>query len=155
LLLFFQKKKTLLFLKKKKQKDFLFLVLRRDAWRVTRETLARKSRSHPLLSCLICRRSFTWRRRARWLLHEFGRVVVMDVVADEASGDPAKPWALDVAAWIEKGQAPGSDQPVDVVRTEIGEAYRLARRTLREKSRHCVICMARMDHATADNGQRG
>jgi hypothetical protein len=32
------------------------------------------------------------------------------------------------AAWIAKGQAAGSDQPVEVVKTEIGEAYRLARR---------------------------
>jgi hypothetical protein len=37
--------------------------------------------------------------------------------------------ARDVAAWLENGQAPGSNQPVEVVKTEIGEAYRLARQT--------------------------
>jgi hypothetical protein len=62
------------------------------------------------------------------LLQEFGRVVVMDIVAYEASRDTTKPWAREVAAWIAKGQAAGSDQPVEVVKTEIGEAYRLARR---------------------------
>jgi predicted nucleic acid-binding protein len=62
------------------------------------------------------------------LLQEFGRVVVMDIVAYEASRDTTKPWAREVAAWIAKGQEAGSDQPVEVVKTEIGEAYRLARR---------------------------
>jgi hypothetical protein len=61
------------------------------------------------------------------LLHEFGRVVVMDIVAYEASDDLARPWARDVAVWLTKGREPGSNQPVDVVTTEIGEAYRLAR----------------------------
>jgi len=63
------------------------------------------------------------------LLHEFGRVMVMDIVAYEASGDLERPWARDVAAWLAKGQEPGSNQPVEVVKTEIGEAYRLARQT--------------------------
>jgi predicted nucleic acid-binding protein len=61
------------------------------------------------------------------LLQEFGRVMVMDIVAYEASDDLTRPWARDVAAWLEKGQEPGSNQPVEVVKTEIGEAYRLAR----------------------------
>jgi hypothetical protein len=61
------------------------------------------------------------------LLHEFGRVVVMDVVAHEASGDLTKPWAREVAEWLRKGQEAGSRQPVEVATTEIGEAYRLAR----------------------------
>jgi len=63
------------------------------------------------------------------LLHAFGRVVIMDIVAYEASGDTTRPWARHVAAWLKLGQAPGSDQPVEVVKTEIGEAYRLARQT--------------------------
>lgn len=61
------------------------------------------------------------------LLQAFGRVVVMDRVAYEASTDLAKPWAREVAAWLKKGQEPGSNQPVEIVKTEIGEAYRLAR----------------------------
>ena len=63
------------------------------------------------------------------LLQEFGRVVVMDIVAYEASDDATKPWALEVAAWLAKGQEAGSNQPVEIVKTEIGEAYRLARLT--------------------------
>jgi len=63
------------------------------------------------------------------LLQEFGRVIVMDIVAYEASDDVTKPWALEVAAWLSKGQEAGSNQPVEIVKTEIGEAYRLARRT--------------------------
>ncbi len=61
------------------------------------------------------------------LLQEFGRVVVMDIVAYEASDDSTRPWALDVAAWLKKGQELGGNQPVEIVKTEIGEAYRLAR----------------------------
>ena len=61
------------------------------------------------------------------LLQEFGRVVVMDIVAYEASDNLGKPWARDVAAWLAEGQTPGTNQPVEVVKTEIGEAYRLAR----------------------------
>ena len=63
------------------------------------------------------------------LLHEFGRVIVMDIVAYEASGDIAKPWSNEVALWLKRGQKTGSNQPVEVVKTEIGEAYRLARIT--------------------------
>ena len=63
------------------------------------------------------------------LLHEFGRVVVMDIVAHEASDDLMKPWAREVADWLRRGQEAGSNQPVEVVKTEIGEAFRLARQT--------------------------
>jgi hypothetical protein len=61
------------------------------------------------------------------LLHAFGSVVVMDVVAFEASGDPKKPWAREIAAWIARRGAPSDQKPVKVAVTEIGEAYRLAR----------------------------
>ncbi len=61
------------------------------------------------------------------LLHEFGRVIVMDIVAYEASSDLEKPWANDVATWLKRGQEAGSNQPVEIVKTEVGEAYRLAR----------------------------
>ena len=63
------------------------------------------------------------------LLHALGRVIVMDIVAYEASADLARPWARDVAAWLAAGQAPGSNQRVEIVTTEIGEAYRLARQS--------------------------
>lgn len=63
------------------------------------------------------------------LPHEFGRVVVMDIVAHEATDDLTRPWAQEVADWLKKGQEAGSNQPVEVVKTEIGEAYRLARQT--------------------------
>lgn len=59
------------------------------------------------------------------LLQEFGRVIVMDVVAFEASADLEKPWASEVAAWLRR-DAKGLP-PVAIVATEIGEAYRLAR----------------------------
>ena len=61
------------------------------------------------------------------LLHEFGRVIVMDIVAYEASSDLEKPWANEVAMWLKRGQESGSNQPVEIVKTEVGEAYRLAR----------------------------
>jgi len=61
------------------------------------------------------------------LLQEFGRVVVMDMVAYEASENTARPWAREVAEWITEGQKPGSNRPVEIAKTEIGEAYRLAR----------------------------
>ncbi len=34
------------------------------------------------------------------LLNEFGRVVVMDIVAYEANDDLSRPWAREVAAWL-------------------------------------------------------
>lgn len=61
------------------------------------------------------------------LLQEFGRVVVMDMVAYEASADPNKPWASEIADWLTKGREPGGNEPVEIVKTEIGEAFRLAR----------------------------
>ena len=62
------------------------------------------------------------------LLHKFGRVIVMDVVAYEASWDLEKPFAVEVDEWIKRGQVTGSNQPVEVIETEIGKAYSLARR---------------------------
>ena len=49
------------------------------------------------------------------------------MLAHEAVSDPERPWARQVAHWLQQGQSPGSNQPVEVVKTEIGEAYRLAR----------------------------
>ncbi len=61
------------------------------------------------------------------LLNALGRVVVMDVVGHEAASDRTRPWALDIAAWLDAGQAAGSIHPFEVAVREVGEAYRLAR----------------------------
>jgi hypothetical protein len=61
------------------------------------------------------------------LLQEFGRVVVTDVIAFEASAEVEKPWARQVAQWLAERNASEGRQPVAVIKTEIGEAYRLAR----------------------------
>ena len=64
------------------------------------------------------------------LLHQIGsRVVVADMVAIEATQDLAKPGAREIAAWIEAGRAPGSNAPVLVASTEIGELFLQARKT--------------------------
>ena len=64
------------------------------------------------------------------LLHEVGgRVVVADMVAIEATQDLAKPGAREIAAWLEAGRAPGSNAPVLVAPTEIGELFLQARKT--------------------------
>ena len=52
----------------------------------------------------------------------------MDIVAYEASAEETKPWAREVSAWLAEGGRAGGNQPVEIVKTEIGEAYRLARR---------------------------
>jgi len=62
------------------------------------------------------------------LLHAVGgRVVVADMVAWEATYDPARPGAHAIADWIEAGGQPGSNVPVLVAPTEIGELFRKAR----------------------------
>ena len=64
------------------------------------------------------------------LLHQIGgRVVVADMVALEATGDMAKPGAREIAAWIDAGGQPGSNAPVLVARTEIGELFLQARKS--------------------------
>lgn len=64
------------------------------------------------------------------LLHEIGgRVVVADMVAIEATQDPSKPGAREIAAWIDAGRQPGSNAPVLVAPTEIGELFLQARKT--------------------------
>jgi len=62
------------------------------------------------------------------LLHQVGgRVVVADMVAFEATRDHAKPGAHAIAEWIEAGGKPGSNAPVVIAPTEIGELFRKAR----------------------------
>jgi hypothetical protein len=60
------------------------------------------------------------------VLNGMGRVVVPDVVQLEASFFLDKPYAREIAAWIEAGQLPGSNQPVEIAETEIGGLYRIA-----------------------------
>ena len=62
------------------------------------------------------------------LLNEMGRVVIMDIVAYEATFDENLPWAQEVAAWLAAGQQPGANRAIEIVKTEMGEAYRLARK---------------------------
>ena len=62
------------------------------------------------------------------LLHAIGaRVVVADMVALEATQDLSKPGAREIAAWIEAGAQPGSNAPVIVAPTEIGDLFLKAR----------------------------
>lgn len=64
------------------------------------------------------------------LLHVIGgRVVVADMVALEATQDLSKPGAHEIAAWIDAGGQPGSNAPVLVAPTEIGELFLKARRS--------------------------
>ena len=67
---------------------------------------------------------------ALYLLHQIGgRVVVADMVALEATQDPAKPGAREIEAWIEAGRQPGSNAPVVIAATEIGELFLQARKS--------------------------
>ena len=64
------------------------------------------------------------------LLHEFGgAVVLVDLVADEATRDLTKPGAEALQRWIKAGAEPGSNTPVRVETTETGRAVTLARVT--------------------------
>lgn len=64
------------------------------------------------------------------LLHVVGgRVVVADMVAIEATQDLSKPGASAIAAWIDRGRQPGSNAPVWVAPTEIGELFLQARKS--------------------------
>ncbi|WP_375382925.1 hypothetical protein [uncultured Sphingomonas sp.] len=64
------------------------------------------------------------------LLHQIGgRVVVADMVAMEATQDLDKPGARAIAAWIDAGGQPGSNAPVLVAPTAIGELFRQARKS--------------------------
>ena len=56
-----------------------------------------------------------------WLLQEFGRVVVIDMAAYEASADLTRPWASEVAAWLKRGLGSGADRRRRNLRTEPAE----------------------------------
>ncbi len=64
------------------------------------------------------------------LLHEVGRAVILvDIVVDKVTRDPAKPGVGALARWIEDGKLPGSNAPVQVAETDTGRAIALARVT--------------------------
>jgi hypothetical protein len=60
------------------------------------------------------------------ILTGLGRVVIVDVVALEATSDASKPYATEIAAWIADGAEPGSNRPVEIAATELGPLYKLA-----------------------------
>lgn len=60
------------------------------------------------------------------LLNDLGPVVVIDVVALEATYFQDKPYAREIGAWIEAGKTPGSNRRVKIAATELGPLYKLA-----------------------------
>lgn len=65
--------------------------------------------------------------KAFYLLHEVGScVVVPDMVAYEATQHPEKPGAAAIRDWLDAGQAPGSNAPVLVAQTTVGELFKAA-----------------------------
>lgn len=60
------------------------------------------------------------------VLNGMGRVVVPDIVMLEATYFPDKPYAREITTWMEAGQLPGSNAPVEIADTEIGNLYRIA-----------------------------
>jgi hypothetical protein len=60
------------------------------------------------------------------VLNGMGRVLVPDIVQLEATYYLDKPYAREIAAWIEAGQQHGSNAPVEIAETEIGGLYRIA-----------------------------
>ena len=63
------------------------------------------------------------------LLHQVGgRVVVADMVAFEVTQDLTKPGAERLNEWLRAGQTPGSNAPVSVEETTIGQLFVAARK---------------------------
>jgi hypothetical protein len=60
------------------------------------------------------------------VLTSMGAVAVVDVVALEATYFADKPYAAQIAAWLEAGRIPCSNTPVSIVESELGPVYRLA-----------------------------
>jgi hypothetical protein len=60
------------------------------------------------------------------VLNGKGRVLVPDIVRLEATYYLDKPYAREIAAWIEAGRQHGSNTPVEIGETEIGGLYRIA-----------------------------
>lgn len=64
--------------------------------------------------------------QALHVLNAMGHVIVVDIVMLEATYYEDKPFAREIKAWIEAGQQPGSNVPVEVVESELGPLYRMA-----------------------------
>lgn len=60
------------------------------------------------------------------ILTRLGQVIIADMVVYEATADLSKPWAVEIASWIEEGTRKGSDAPIKIEKTETGETFRLA-----------------------------
>jgi hypothetical protein len=60
------------------------------------------------------------------LLNDLGRVVVVDVLALEATYFQDKPYSQEIGAWIEAGKIPGSNRPIVIATIELGPLYKLA-----------------------------
>jgi len=48
------------------------------------------------------------------------------MVVYEATADLSKPWAIEIATWIEEGMCKGSNELITIEKTETGETFRLA-----------------------------
>lgn len=59
------------------------------------------------------------------LLSSYGRVVIMDAVAFEATRYPDKPYAKEIAEWLKHGQMKNSNHPVEIQKTEAGYTYKM------------------------------
>lgn len=64
---------------------------------------------------------------ALWILGRLGRVVVVDMVAHEATADPDKPYAGEIGRWIAAGIQPNANDALTLAQTETGGLVRLAR----------------------------
>jgi hypothetical protein len=60
------------------------------------------------------------------VLTGMGAVVVVDVVMLETTYFADKPYAAQIAAWLDAGQHPRSNAPVTVAESDLGPVYRLA-----------------------------
>ena len=60
------------------------------------------------------------------LLNDMGQVILVDIVAMEATYYPDKPFAKEIQDWIDKGLAPGSNAPVQIAESDLGSLYRIA-----------------------------
>jgi hypothetical protein len=60
------------------------------------------------------------------ILNEMGNVVVVDVVAMEATYYQDKPFAKEIKHWIDSGLLPGANAPVQIAESDLGQLYWIA-----------------------------
>jgi hypothetical protein len=60
------------------------------------------------------------------LLNDMGQVVLVDIVAMEATYYQDKPFAKEIGDWIAKGSAEGSNARVQIAESDLGPLYRIA-----------------------------